>query len=434
MTLICVAVKAADYEITAADISVTHGDAATLSIELKNAGDVVGFQCDISLPEGITISGAMTLLRHQEGVHTLVTNEQEDGMMRVLVYSNPNTTFTGNSGVVLNVPLSVDLPIGDYSIKLQNSVVTAPGAKAYYVEDSEVALTVTPVYVQSVVLNKSTLEMPVGSSEQLCATVSPTNATDKSVTWTSSDTRVATVDANGTVIAVSVGDATITASSGGETATCSVSVLPIAVTSVMLDKTILSLTVGDSGQLTATVSPTNATDKSVTWTSSDTRVATVDANGTVIAVSVGDATITASSGGETATCSVTVSKKSQAITWKQTFVGIVEGDSIELNATASSGLNVIYRVLEGDATIQGNKLMINASGTIKVEASQSGNNEFSAAKAVVKTINVAVSSIDGIEAQTKEVRYFNLMGHPVENPKHGIYLRVEKNKMTKVYL
>ena len=172
----------------------------------------------------------------------------------------------------------------------------------------------------------------------------------------------------------------------------------------------------------------------MTWTSSDTRVATVDANGTVIAVSVGDATITASSGGETATCSVTVSKKSQAITWKQTFVGIVEGDSIELNATASSGLNVIYRVLEGDATIQGNKLMINASGTIKVEASQSGNNEFSAAKAVVKTINVAVSSIDGIEAQTKEVRYFNLMGHPVENPKHGIYLRVEKNKMTKVYL
>ena len=129
-----------------------------------------------------------------------------------------------------------------------------------------------------------------------------------------------------------------------------------------------------------------------------------------------------------------VSQKSQTITWEQTFVGIVEGDRIELYATASSGLNVVYRVLEGDATIQGNKLTINASGTIKVEASQSGNNEFSAAQAVIKTINVAANSIDGVEAQTKGVRYFDLMGRLVENPKHGIYLKIEKNKKTKVYL
>ena len=603
LALIGVVTKAADYEVTAADISVTEGEAATLAIELKNAGEAVGFQCDITLPEGVKISGAMTMLRHQEGVHTLVTKVQEGGAMRVLVYSNPNTPFTGNSGIVLNVPLEVTAAVGSYTIKLQNAVVTAPGAVAYYTDDSETTITVKPLYipVTSVTLDKSTLEIIVGSNGELKATVSPDNATDKSVTWTSSDSKVATVDANGNVTAVSVGTATITAKSGEVTATCEVKVLPIAVSSVTLDKSTLEIIVGSNGQLKATVSPDNATDKSVTWTSSNSKVATVDANGNVTAVSVGNttitvtcgdktasckvtvlpipvssitlnktsitiqlgyaeeliatvspnnaankevtwsssdnnvvvigrgdgkvyavsksvgtatitatcggktatckvtvvpvevtsvtlnktsmelkigesgqlsatvspdnatdkkvtwsssdksiatvdangkvtsvsagtATITATSGKKTATCKVTVSKKIQTITWNQTFKNIIEGNVIELNATASSGLDVVYKVLEGDATIQGNKLTINAAGTIRVEASQPGNKEFYGAKVVEKTINAAADGINDVQVDTEKARYFDLMGRPVENPSRGIYIKVEKNKSTKVIL
>lgn len=519
LALIGVVTQAADYEVTAADISVKEGEAATLAIELKNAGEAVGFQCDITLPEGVKISGAMTMLRHQEGVHTLVTKEQDGGAMRVLVYSNPNTPFTRNSGTVLNIPLEVTAAVGSYTIKLQNAVVTAPGAVAYYVDNSEVTLTVKSLYTPSITLDKSTLELTVGSNGQLKATVSPDNATDKSVTWTSSNSKVATVDANGRVTAVSVGTATITAKSsevtatckvtvlpvpvtsitlnetsitiqlgydaeliatvspnhatdkevtwsssdnnvvvigrsdgkvyavsksigtatitatcGGKTATCKVTVVPIEVTSVTLNKTSLALTIGESGQLTATVSPDNATDKKVTWSSSDKSIATVDANGKVTSVSAGTATITATSGKKTATCKVTVSKKIQTITWNQTFKNIIEGNVIELNATASSGLNVVYKVLEGDATIQGNRLTINAAGTIRIEASQPGNNEFYGAKTVEKTINATADGINDVQVDAEKARYFDLMGRPVENPSRGIYIKVEKDKSTKVIL
>ena len=472
MVLACVMAKAADYEIKAADISVVEGGTTTLAIELKNAGEVVGFQCDISLPEGVKLSGEMTMLRHQEGVHILVKKEQSDGSMRVLVYSNPNTPFTGNEGVVLNVPLSVEASIGSYSIGLKNPVITAPGAVAHYADASTVTLTVKPKYIDAnaVTLNKSSLELLIGGTEQLIATVSPDNATDKTVVWTSSDNSVATVDANGNVTAVALGSATITASCGSVKAECKVTVLPIAATAVTLNKSSLELLVGGTEQLIATVSPDNATDKTVVWTSSDNSVATVDANGNVTAVALGSATITASCGSVKAECKVTVLpiavseltlnktemkifvggssqlaatispdnatnktivwtssdnsiatvdangnvqaiavgtaiitascdsvkaeckvtiiKRSQTITWNQKFNNIKEGDVIELTATSSSGLEIVYTVLEGDAVIQGNTLTLNAPGQVRVEASQPGNDEYNAARTVVKKITV----------------------------------------------
>ena len=435
MVLASAMAKAADYEIKAADLSVIEGGTAVLAIELKNAGDVVGFQCDISLPEGVKLSGEMTMSRHQDGVHTLVNKEQSDGSMRVLVYSNPNTPFTGNAGVVLNVPLSVEAPIGSYSISLKNPVITAPGAVAYYVEPSSVTLTVKPKYIDAnaVTLNKSSLELLLGGSERLSATVSPDNATDKTVVWTSSDSGVATVDANGNVTAVAIGSATITASCGSVKAECKVTVLPIAVAGVTLNKTEIELFVGGSERLNATVSPDNATDKTVVWTSSDSDVATVDANGNVTAVAIGSATITASCGSVKAECKVTVLKKQQTITWSQTFADIMTGDTLELNATASSGLDVVYTVLEGDATLRDNCLTVNKPGRVKIEASQPGNEEYEAAKSVIKTIDV-VTGITDIEKGSSKIKFFDMNGSPISNPKKGIYIKVEQGKVTKVVM
>ena len=132
----------------------------------------------------------------------------------------------------------------------------------------------------------------------LTATVLPDNATNKSVTWTSSNTSVATVDANGKVTAVANGTATITAKTNDGSnlsATCKVTVeIPIIATSISLSKTSLTFTAkNQTATLTATVLPSNATNKSVTWTSNKTSVATVDANGKVTAVANGSATITA---------------------------------------------------------------------------------------------------------------------------------------------
>ena len=175
------------------------------------------------------------------------------------------------------------------------------------------------IEVTSVSLNKTSLTLEIGESETLTATVMPSNATDKSVTWTSSDQAVATV-ASGRVTAIGSGTATITATTGnGKTAFCTITVIEhapevIEVTSVSLNKTSLTLEIGESETLTATVMPSNATDKSVTWTSSDQAVATV-ANGKITAVGSGTAMITATtSNGKTAICTVTVNAAVPKIT------------------------------------------------------------------------------------------------------------------------
>ena len=167
--------------------------------------------------------------------------------------------------------------------------------------------TPTPVAVSSVSLNQSSVDLKVGESVTLTATVQPSNATDKNVTWTSSDASVASVS-GGVVKAVKEGSASITATAGGKSASCSVKVSPnvVAVTGVSLNQKDLTLKVGETAQLTATVTPDNATDKTVKWSSSDLTKATVDDKGLVTAVSPGTCVISAASGSITANCNVTI--------------------------------------------------------------------------------------------------------------------------------
>ena len=189
-------------------------------------------------------------------------------------------------------------------------IASADGEMAF----CDVTVTAGTVAVESVSLNKSTLSLEEGATETLTATVNPSNATDKSVTWSSSNSAVAMVDANGKVTAVAAGEAeiTVTTTDGAKTATCAVTVTAsaVAVESVSLNKTELSLIVGAEETLTATVLPENADNKAVTWSSSDESVATVDANGKVKAIAIGEAviTVTTADGGKTASCTVTVTK------------------------------------------------------------------------------------------------------------------------------
>ncbi|MBD5407331.1 MAG: leucine-rich repeat protein [Treponema sp.] len=163
-----------------------------------------------------------------------------------------------------------------------------------------------PILVNNITLDKNTLTLIRNGTAKLTATVTPSNADNKTVTWSSSNTSIATVDNDGMVTAISAGIATITAKAGDKTATCTVTVNPIPVNKVTLDKDTLTLTRDKTAKLTATVYPDNADDKTVTWSSSDETVATVDNNGTVTAVKEGTANITARAGGKTATCKVTV--------------------------------------------------------------------------------------------------------------------------------
>ena len=166
--------------------------------------------------------------------------------------------------------------------------------------------TPTNVEVSGVTLNQATLALKTGETGTLTANVQPANATNKTVTWSSSNTSVATVT-NGTVTAVAEGNATITASAGGKSATCQVTVSKsvVAVTSVTLNKTEAELFEEEELTLEAKVEPNEATDKDITWASSDETVVKVE-NGIIVAVAQGTATVTATAGGKTASCALTV--------------------------------------------------------------------------------------------------------------------------------
>ncbi len=171
-----------------------------------------------------------------------------------------------------------------------------------------------PVAVDGVTLDESSITLVVGGNQTLVATVTPADADNKSVTWSSSNPAVATVT-DGVVTAVSSGTATITVTTvdGGFTATCQVTVeaAEVHVTGVSLDRSEMTLVEGQTGSLVATVSPGNATNKSVTWSVDDESVVSVDQNGGVTAVSHGTATVTVTTvdGGFTATCQVTVEER-----------------------------------------------------------------------------------------------------------------------------
>ncbi|CUO03885.1 Ig-like domain-containing protein [Bifidobacterium adolescentis] len=175
-----------------------------------------------------------------------------------------------------------------------------------------------PIPVESVTISGNgvsdgKLSLKVGASAQLTATVKPDNATNKTVSWDSSDNSVAKVS-DGKVTALKAGTATITATAGDISSLITVTVadVPVPVTSVSVSGDGVSggkfsLKSGASVQLTATVKPDNATDRKVTWTSSDSSVANVMGTGVVTAGSkAGKATVTATAGGKSASVEVTV--------------------------------------------------------------------------------------------------------------------------------
>ena len=202
-----------------------------------------------------------------------------------------------------------------------------------------------PVAVTGVKLNKTSLSFTgTGSSQTLTATVSPSNATNKTLTWSSSNTSVATVS-NGVVKAVGFGTATITAkSNNGKTASCKVTVNPIQPTGIKATPETSTL-YGLNGtvKLSANVMPSNATNKAVTWSSRNTSVATVSSDGTVKAVGYGTTVITATTvNGLTSNCTINVKKEevtSLTIATKPTKTSYYVGDTLN---TAGLTLKAAY--------------------------------------------------------------------------------------------
>ncbi|MCF3649116.1 Ig-like domain-containing protein [Synoicihabitans lomoniglobus] len=207
------------------------------------------------------------------------------------------------------------------------------------------------IAVTGVVISRSSLTMEEGGLDVLTASVTPTDASNPTVQWSSSNPAVATVDSNGTVRAITEGTTivTVTANDGGFQATCTVTVANIDVTAVSVAPTSASLGINETLLLEATLTPVNPTVPGVVWTSANPAVAAVDGNGVVTGVGAGSTviTVTTDDGGLTATCTVTVTSTVVP------GIGSVDADGWTILTPSPDSRMVYVSSSEGDNNFDG---------------------------------------------------------------------------------
>jgi len=362
-------------------VTATDGDKTAACVVFVSTGNVA--------VSGVTLNKQTTSL-------TVGSTETLSAIIAPANATNKNVTWSSSNPAVAAVSGGAVTGLGAGTATV--TVTTADGGKT-----ASCAVTVSPesVAVSGVTLNKQAASLIVGGTETLSAIIAPVNATNQTVTWSSSNPSVATVSAGGAVTAAAAGTSTITVTTadGGKTASCAVTVSPgnVAVSGVTLDKQTASITIGGTETLSAIIAPVNATNQNVTWSSSNPSVAAVS-GGTVTGVSMGTSTITVTTadGGKTASCTVTVSNIAvSGVTLNKQTASLIVGGTETLFATIeptnATNQNVTWRSSNTSvATVSGGVVTAVGGGTATITVTTANGGKTASCTV---TVSVAVSGV-----------------------------------------
>lgn len=360
----------ADFEITATIDGITKSTTGTVmggnisnptDLEFSgptqlNKDETAQYEYTV-YPFTLTDSG----LIHWKNVHfgvmvdgeVVYANGATDGVLRIDDYLTGKVTAVGGGETTLYC--RTETP--------RSTLYSGEGAGTSVVKQCTVTV-IEPVEGVTIAQgDKITVEgnsiTPLGSTTQLDAVITNDRATNKNVTWSSSNTSKMKVDSNGVVTCMAVSypaTAVITATTedGGFTASCEVTFVKQKVDSVSVDITELTLTQGASQSVQAVINPSDATIKDVVWSTSNQEVATVE-NGVVTGVSVGDAviTVTTKDGGFTADCSVKVRADKSALA---SIIDKVENANLNENDYDAALWQALKNALETAVEINNNEL------------------------------------------------------------------------------
>ena len=336
----------------------------------------------------------------------------------------------------------------------QTTVSTTNTTSSSTAESSTEPTTTEPtdIKVTSINLNTDNYVMYSNQYLQLKAIVSPTNATNKNVTWSSNNTKIATVDNNGKVKALKVGNTTIIATStdgSNVSAKCKIKVVQ-RVTKVKLNKSVVNLSKkGKTAKLKATVYPNNAYDKSINWTSNNKKVATVDKNGKIKATTNKGVTYiiakTKDGSNKSAKLLVVVGPKVQKITLNKSSVTVnrsTKNITYQLKKSIKNK-NATYKAVDwytsnkNIATVDSNgKVTVRKKGTVTITAkAKDGSNKYAKCKITVKQLVTKLSY--NSKKQAKEVYRnktikFNVIVTPNNANNKGIIYSSSNKKVATV--
>lgn len=271
------ALKAGMASISVIYLHQLESEGANVNVEAKKVTSVAILSTTGAAPTTSVLVGGNVQLRAQATYNT--------GDKGNLLGSSATWASSNAKVATVNVGTVAGVAVGTTNITATVEGVTSPA----------LAFTVNPIAVTGITM-PATASVLVGGTTSVAATVAPANATNKTVTYASDKTTIATVDNTGLVTGKAVGTAVITGTSadGAKAAKTTVTVNPVPVASVAVAPATASVEVKKTVTLAATVKPDNATNKAVTWSTSDATKATV-ANGVVTGVAAGTATITATS-------------------------------------------------------------------------------------------------------------------------------------------
>ncbi len=353
------------------------------SLSPKTLGKFYAMNVETIVPT-ITVNGGGTLnVGDTTTVTATVTPEVATGVS--WSSSNSNVATVDENGLVTAVGA------GDASIiATATNESGASGSCTYTVVDQVVK-------VSSITVSGAPASVKVGDTFTLTAVVTPDDAKDKTVSWSTSDANKATVDASKGVVTVkATGDVTITATAqdgSGVTGSCTfnAAAATVAVQSVAVSPATVSLEPGKTASVGAVINPSNATNTAVTWSSSNTGIATVDGSGKITAVAVGKATITATTadGGKTSTCEVTVTQN-VALALKEATASVAVSGKYQIVPTVTGTTNTAVTY----ATSNDKVATVDASGVVTGVAAGEATITVTSAADTTKTATVKVSVIN----------------------------------------
>lgn len=314
------------YEDRAAEIIISSGGESVSVSVTQQAAPVIPVT-------SVTLSSSSLAMTEGDAAQLTATVKPDDATDKTIVWSSdaPEVAEVDQEGNVT-------------AKSVGKAIITAKSGDVSATCSVDVSKLV--ISVSTITLSPANLTMIEGDNASITVKITPENATDKTVVWSSDTPEVAEVDQEGNVTALTVGSAVVTATCGELSASCKVTVNPrvIPLTSLSITKDYVELMVGDEMPLSIRYAPANATDKNFVWSSDAPHIVEVDeTTGRIKAISAGTAIITVRCGDLSSSCTVVVSEPVIPVTKV-----IVDPSELELSKGGKASLAVTLQ--PADAT------------------------------------------------------------------------------------
>lgn len=367
---------------TSSDPTVASVDHTGLVTALKTGTATISAKAgNVTATSTVTVSNPITSISFTETEYNVIKNQS----LTLTPVLTPTDADQATLNWVSSDPSVASVNHGVVSpLKEGTTTITASFGNI----SASTTVKVKEIHIDSITIDSSVSEVLKGKTIALSASISPTNTTDDAtITWSSDDDTIATVDGNGVVSGLKEGTVTITAQAGSKTDTVSITVKEIHIDSISLNVTTAEILKGENVELIATINPSNTTDdKTITWTTSDEAIATVK-DGVVTGMKEGTATITAKAGTKTATTTITV---------KEIHIDGIEVDTKDLSLLIGETASIKATLTPTNTTDEDKTITWSSDNEKVVTVDQQGN-----VKAIKEGTATITAKHGSFEAKTK---------------------------------